>query len=121
MNSILVLVLLAVAYASRLSASGPESQVLRGKIPVTFFRDGGFGEVTPGVRVSIDGREVGTLSAGERKTFYARPGKIIIGVGAWKTDRKFTRRIVAGEDQRFRIEAADGNQFVVRQMSSISR
>jgi hypothetical protein len=123
MKRILVPVLLAMALAQagRLGASGPGYHELRGQIPVTFFRDGGFGGVNPNVRVSIDGREVGTLSAGESKTFYAKPGRIVIGVGAWKTERRFTRTIVAGGDLRFRIEAADRNQFVVRQVSPISR
>ena len=73
----------------------------------------------PGYRVN--GRDVGTLGAGEKITIYVAPGRVVFGVGAWSSERRFAERIVAGAPQRFRITLTADNRFILTRATGTAR
>lgn len=90
-------------------------------VPVTFMRDGGFGGVVPNARIRVNGRDVATLGAGDKITIYVAPGRVVFGVGAWSTERRFAETIVAGAPQRFRITQTPDNRFLLTRASDTAR
>ncbi len=93
----------------------------RHDIPVTLMREGGIGLVLPKARIRVDGREVASLSAGETVTIYVAAGRVVFGIGAWSSERKFTQTIAAGTSQRFRIGMTTDNRFFMTRVSDFSR
>ncbi len=91
------------------------------EIPVTLMREGGIGHVLPNARIRVNGREVASLSPGEKITIYVSPGRVVFGIGAWSSERKFTQTIGAGAPQRFRIGMTTDNRFVMTRVTDFSR
>jgi hypothetical protein len=91
------------------------------EIPVTLIREGGIGAVLPNARIRVNGREVASLGAGEKITIYVAPGRVVFGIGAWSTERKFTHTIGAGATQRFRIGMTTDHRFVMTRVTDFSR
>ena len=84
-------------------------------------REGGIGVVLPNARIRINGREVASLSPGETITIYVAPGRVVFGIGAWSSERKFPQTIGAGATQRFRIGMTTDYRFVMTRVTDFSR
>ena len=127
--ALMVLVLLwggklqAATSPSRPAVASPSlhNEDQRRDIPVTLMREGGIGPVLPNARIRVNGRVVASLGAGEKITIYVAPGRVVFGIGAWSTERKFSHTIGAGAPQRFRIGMTTDNRFVMTRVTDFSR
>ena len=90
-------------------------------VPVTIKLEGDLGMLNPVARIKINGRDVGMLLPGEKKTVYIAAGRVLFSIGTGSQERRFTETIIPGERQNYRIELNANNKFHLSRAGSSNR